>query len=969
MAPLALSVKSALLLGFLGALGAAQEREGRVPWTTSRIAGTPDPPPPYRLVRAFPRLTFDKPVEIVRSGDLGRLFVVQQYGRILSFPETEGVEKADLFLDLPREIRGWEGVADCKGVDQSYGLAFHPKFAENRFCYVMYTLGHKIKNKNLPRGSRISRFAVTATDPPRADPSSEAVLLEWLEGGHNGCCLRFGPDGFLYISTGDGSGPNPPDGLNTGQDVTDLLGAILRIDVDRSENGRPYAVPPDNPLLQVPGARPEIWAYGLRNPWRMSFDAAGRLWVGDVGWELWELVFSVERGGNYGWSVMEGPQPVNLAGKRGPTPILPPAMAIPHSEAASITGGFVYRGKRHPDLSGRYVFADYELFRLFDARVDGHALSERRELARTEERVVAMAEDGESELLFLDHVGGGIHRLAPNDSGRHNPGFPRKLSETGLFSSAADQRPAPGVYPYSVKAQPWSDHAAAERWIAIPGTRTVRADQTWRGYPKDMVLGKTLSLEMERGKAASRRRVETQILHFDGKDWQAYTYAWNDQQTDALLVEVRGAERAFSVADPGAPGGRREQKWTFHARATCVGCHSVSWPRFLQGFNQPQLGRQLDRFRRLGLVSAGGFLSGGPQETSPVHAPYEPAGDLALRARSYLHVNCAVCHRPGGGGTSQMDLRRDKAPQDTHALNVRPALGTIGIADAYILAGGDPSRSTLFYRMAKTGHGRMPYVGSALVDAEGLALVARWIESLPPAPEEASRAEERRLVRALKGGETPGPILERLLASTSGALDLVRALDRGEIPEGVRPALLARAMEAPDVVRGLFERFVPADRRPKRLGPRAEPAEILALRGDAERGRRLFFESAGLQCRNCHTIEGRGEDYGPNLSKIGAKAARAQLLESLLAPSKQIDPKFATWVVRTEDGAIHTGLLAEKTDQVVVLRDAARKEVRLPAASVARMVAQKTSAMPEFLLQDLTAQEAADLLDFLTTLR
>jgi glucose/arabinose dehydrogenase len=322
-------------------LGAQEERH---PWTTSKITGSPEPPPPYRLERVFPNLTFDHPLEIVRAPGSDRYFVIEHHqehlGRIFSFPDDPACRKADLFIDLPREVKGWEKVEDCKGVGASYSMAFHPGFEKNRYCYVCYVLEHKVKGKSLPLGSRISRFTVGRTDPPRADPGSEVILLEWLEGGHNGCSLRFGPDGFLYISTGDGAPPNPPDQLDTGQDLGDLLSSILRIDVDRSENGKAYAVPPDNPFVKTPGARPEIWAYGLRNPWRMYFDrATGNLWVGDVGWERWEMLYRVVRGGNYGWSVMEGPNPVKPEGRRGPTPILPPAMAIEHPQDASITPG------------------------------------------------------------------------------------------------------------------------------------------------------------------------------------------------------------------------------------------------------------------------------------------------------------------------------------------------------------------------------------------------------------------------------------------------------------------------------------------------------------------------------------------------------------------------------------------------------------------------------------------------------
>ena len=208
------------------------------------------------------------------------------------------------------------------------------------------------------------------TDPPRCDPKSEKVLITWLAGGHNGGDLHFGNDGYLYISTGDGASPNPPDRSNTGQDISDLLSSILRIDVDHEDKDRPYAIPADNPFIKTPKARPEVWAYGFRNPWRMSFDRpTGDLWVGDVGWELWEMIYRVKRGGNYGWSVMEGPQAVRPESKRGPTPILPPNLAFPHTEAASITGGYVYRGNKLKELQGRL-----HLRRLGDAQTLGHPL-------------------------------------------------------------------------------------------------------------------------------------------------------------------------------------------------------------------------------------------------------------------------------------------------------------------------------------------------------------------------------------------------------------------------------------------------------------------------------------------------------------------------------------------------------------------------------------------------------------------
>ena len=183
------------------------------------------------------------------------------------------------------------------------------------------------------------------TEPPAIDATSETTIITWLSGGHNGCCLKFGLDGCLYISTGDGSGPNPPDSRRAGQDISNLLSCILRIDVDHADDGKSYRIPAENPFIDLKGARPEIWAYGLRNPWRMSVDRkTGDLWVGDVGWELWEMLNRIERGGNYGWSVMEGRQPTNPEWPRGPTPILPPTIDVPHSESSSITDGLTYYG-------------------------------------------------------------------------------------------------------------------------------------------------------------------------------------------------------------------------------------------------------------------------------------------------------------------------------------------------------------------------------------------------------------------------------------------------------------------------------------------------------------------------------------------------------------------------------------------------------------------------------------------------
>ncbi|MEX2142550.1 MAG: PQQ-dependent sugar dehydrogenase, partial [Pirellulales bacterium] len=297
---------------------------------------------------------------LARCPGSDRLFVGEETGVLYSFRHDQDA-RAELFCDLRKELKTLHLLPEAKDVEAVYGLAFHPDFARNRQCFVCYTVrGKDARNRNLKDGTRVSRFTVTRTEPPRIEAASEEIVLTFLQGGHNGGDLHFGPDGLLYISTGDGASPNPPDDLNTGQDISDLLSSILRIDVDRRDEGKNYAVPNDNPFIGMPGARPEVWAYGFRNPWRMSFDRqTGELFVGDVGWELWEMVHRVEKGGNYGWAATEGPQPIKPE-EVGPTPIHPALIELPHTIACSVTGGFVYRGKKFPELRGAYVFGDWE---------------------------------------------------------------------------------------------------------------------------------------------------------------------------------------------------------------------------------------------------------------------------------------------------------------------------------------------------------------------------------------------------------------------------------------------------------------------------------------------------------------------------------------------------------------------------------------------------------------------------------
>jgi putative heme-binding domain-containing protein len=628
------------------------------------------------------------------------------------------------------------------------------------------------------------------------------------------------------------------------------------------------------------------------------------------------------------------------------------------------------------------------------------------------------------------------------------------LSATGLFADTSRQKPASGVLCFDIQAEAWADHATSQRFIGVPGDGQVEFYSPRRQvpgsmfsrtlfFPTDTVFAKTFFMAMDTRKPESPRPIETQLLHFDGSHWHGYTYAWNDAGTDADLVAPEGKQLPLVIKDAAAPGGVRTQTWRFFGRNECLRCHNA-WAETTLAFTVPQLNRdivvdgvrvnQLQSFRDSGFIKDmvvepnldenpfATVARPGPTKSLPRLAdPTNTSEPIEARARAYLHVNCASCHRFGGGSVPHLHLNIDLPLGDVTAVGMQPSQGGFGIPDPKVIAAGDPFRSTLLYRMSTVGPGRMPHIGSEIVDDRGLALIHDWIARLPanfadsqliehlvkldeatvltresreapqqrwrrarqlakedgrerPEQADVARAEEERrrqaADRALAREQERERLTSELLSSTSRAVMLAGAIRQGRLPSAIRSQTVAAALRHPEpVIAGLFEDFVPADQRVKRLGTVVDPAAILALSGDAARGRRLYHEAASLQCRNCHMIGDAGREVGPPLTAIGGKLDRAKLLESLLEPSKTIDPKYQSWVVETTDGRVVTGLVVSKTDTSVVLRDAENKTLELPMAEIEQMEPQKVSLMPEHLLRDLTAAEAVDLLAYLESLR
>jgi glucose/arabinose dehydrogenase len=342
----------------------------------------------------------DGPLDIAwRASDPDTLFVVEQVGRIRIV--RDGALVTEPFLDIADQV-------DAGGEQGLLGLAFHPDAADPRF-FVYYTAsdGQQV----------VASFRTSGDDADRADPNSETALLRMEDpfGNHNGGGLAFGPDGFLYVSTGDGGGGGDP--LDSGRALDTLLAKVLRLDIDVDAGAEPpYDIPPDNPFVGVDDARPEIWLTGLRNPWRIRFDrATGDLWIGDVGQGSLEEI-DVARAGvgglDFGWNVMEGTTCFRDGGDDCRTDDLTlPVTEYSHDDGCSVTGGTVYRGSGQPGLSGFYVFADYCSGRLWVIDPAGDDVREPTVVLDSGRSISAIAEDASGELYATDLAAGELLRL------------------------------------------------------------------------------------------------------------------------------------------------------------------------------------------------------------------------------------------------------------------------------------------------------------------------------------------------------------------------------------------------------------------------------------------------------------------------------------------------------------------------------------------------------------------------------
>ncbi|MEZ4474367.1 MAG: PQQ-dependent sugar dehydrogenase [bacterium] len=610
----------------------------------------------YAMERAFSALTFDRPLWIgVAPGDAGTLYVVEQGGVITAFDDRQDVQANQTaeFLSIPVSRAGNE--------EGLLGLAFHPGYAQNGRFFVYYSAaGAACAGQQ--RCSVLSEFR--RRGPRQADPASERIVLRFAQpfSNHNGGDLHFGPDGYLYVSVGDGGSGGDPQG--NGQNTGTLLGSILRLDVDDPPaavvdgvNVRAYRTPADNPFADGRGGRPEIYTWGMRNVWRMSFDpSTGVLWAGDVGQNAWEEVDRITGPGNHGWNVREGAHCYNA--RECPCPdCVEPIWEYSHAEGASITGGVVYRGPRLPELWGRYLFGDFVSGRLWALQERAGQAPQVTQLT-TADSPSSFGTDAAGRVYVTSFGRNSIQRLVR----RADPGgepTPRLLSQTGCFTDTARFQVAPSVVPYDLNVPFWSDNAVKVRHIALPaGAQVDLPAEGPAEYPVGTVFLKTFFLDG--GGGAAPRRLETRLLARQAQGWRGFTWRWRDDESDAELLE--------GPLDEQVRGPAGAQTWHYPGSAECDRCHTPA-AGFALGWRAGQLDREVDyptgRAGQLGALAQAGYLEAVPAGVQPWPPLRDAAAPVVERSRALLDANCAMCHQPGGPANAQLDLRFETALADT----------------------------------------------------------------------------------------------------------------------------------------------------------------------------------------------------------------------------------------------------------------------------------------------------------------
>lgn len=951
----------------LGMMGDALTAEPLPPrahrWETSRVKGSPDPPLPYIAQPVFQNVELDRPTDIQWLPSANCWIASHSGNKIVKFQNDQQRSTAEQILNL--------NLLSDEKVQVGYATKFHTDQNQNTWCYLTLTTKRKSDD-----GHRLVRLRVVDPSVPSFDPSSLTTLASWKSNGHVGSSMQFGADGMLYVSVGDGQPPYPPDGEAVGQDLSSLRSTILRLDVNHPTEDEPYKIPTDNPFVGKPNARGEIWAFGFRNPWKISFAPNGKdLFVADVGWEMREMIHLVRRGQNHGWSIMEGSQQVK-PDEQPSIPITPPLHEHSHLDSRSITGGYFWQSDRIPKLKDTYIYGDWMTGKVWGLRYDGQKVTWQKELVDTPHQIICFMRDPSGEVLIVGYDGT-ILRLQPSRANEAKQTFPTKLSQTGLFRDTAKQIPAKGVEEYRINAHRWADNTRSRQWIALPdATQLKRFSKTdWTTgqsegrfeFPVNSVAAKTVSYLTDSQDPKTETYLETQILHKEGDEWKAYNYIWNDEQTDALLQDDVAIERKLIIKDLNAKNGERLQTWRHASRSECLLCHVWS-AGTVQGFWPPQLNLNHGEFNQLDQLTDLGLFAEPIPKTEFIVDPHDEKASLEQRARSYLSMNCSTCHRKLGGGTATFTFDITVPADESNYINAQPSQGSFGLNDARVVASGNPEKSVLFYRFLKSGRGHMPQFGSHLVDHSGIAVLHDWIATMQT--DHANPMTPLLDERAVSLNGYSDEQIKNMLTDLPAAITLSAACSSDRLTDELRSKIIAWGNQSQEAtIRELFEHHLPESERVQRLGPTIDELELLATKGSIAAGERLFKSDNSVTCRACHKIGDVGKAMGPDLNSIGLLQTPREILASIVRPSENISKQFLTQQVLTDDGQIITGILVDETPTEIHIAEPNGQTIVVKKDEIEVRKSLPKSAMPEQLLSGMTMQQAADLLAYLAAQR
>lgn len=670
--------------------------------------------------------TFERPVAMAQPPNAdAEWYVVEQRGTIRRITHEADPPESTIALD-------WRGivvdpVATGSAETGLLGIAFHPDHPDDARVFVYATLTPEEPGA-CPRIAVAELMDLGGT----FDPVPRRLLVEHetncthhedgtFESGHNAGTMHFDPtDGSLVVAVGDLARKE------RALDPTAIEGTLLRLDVDALPIQAATAF--DGVSVSA-----EVIAYGLRNPWKWSFDrVTGEIWLGDVGHASREEINRIEHGGNYGWPAREGElcrvDPCDLED------FIDPVHAYPRGMGCSVTGGYVYRGAAHPDLEGLYLFADWCSGLVWGLRpVEDEFVAVL--LADVAAPIVSFAEGNDGELLVLDFAG----RILRVRGFRWNdrPGFPTLLSETGCVHPEEPREPAAGLTEYEVNVPFWSDGATKTRWLSVPAGERIHVEEDG---DFTLPVGSVLMKEF----VVRGQRVETRLLmKHANAGWRGYAYAWNGN--DAVLASP------FGEARPVVGGG----DWQIPGRRECSRCHTKRAGHTL-GLEVAQLDRavldergvqtsQLDRLVEGKLLDGASLQRAASQSFPDSDTDISDHTDREAAARAYLHVNCAPCHRPGAGTYfPAFDLRASIPLGEAGLCDVEPSRFFPG-RELRLLAPASAERSVLLGRVEDSGDLRMPPLATREIDDDAAALLRDWISSLGSCPASVGARVDRRL--------------------------------------------------------------------------------------------------------------------------------------------------------------------------------------------------------------------------------